>query len=1077
MDSLAPGTYHDQISGRSSTIQDQYREEARAFLSEHGSSWEQTYGLNPEQLAGLIDPKNAYLLEAIGGPESLASILNTDIKGGLGGAQLTENEEKIRISHYDVNRIPEKKSKSLFKIILETLNDKILIILIVAAIISLALGIYEAVGTDPEYFEGKEIPKVDYVEGVAILIAVVIVTLVGSLNDWNKERQFVKLNRKKEDRQVEVLRDGHNQQIPVQDVLVGDIIVVQPGDVLPVDGVLLRGYDLACDESSATGESDTLKKYNAATVMTRLENPVDSSGQQLSPHDKKLDCFMLSGAKVLEGTGEYLATGVGKHSMYGRILISLRVDNEITPLQVKLNRIADGIAKFGVVSALLLFIVLFIRFLVEITKGHLKDLTPSLKGSRFMDIFIVAITVIVVAVPEGLPLAITLSLAFATTRMIKDNCLVRVLKSCETMGNANTVCSDKTGTLTQNSMTVVAVDTGKLQWLMEEGKPTLSPELSNLIAESVFLNSTVYEEAGSPETLIGSKTESALVNFARNELDYGVGQLDEYRNKHNVSRVVPFDSGRKYMMTFIPLEAPNTYRILVKGAAEIVLGKTVDFPGKQDVQAQIDNYASKALRVISLAYKDMEFSEDPQSIDLAEFDFGHLDFIAIMGIQDPLREGVQEAVAKCQHAGVVVRMVTGDNVATAKAIALNAGILIEGDKDAIVMEGPNFRKLTPEDMKVVVPHLRVLARSSPEDKRILVEYLKAQHEIVAVTGDGTNDAPALRLADVGFSMGVSGTEVAKEASDIIIMDDNFASIVKALKWGRTVNDAVKKFLQFQLTVNVTAVVLTFVSAVSNKENESVLTAVQLLWVNLIMDTLAALALATDPPSESVLDRPPDPRKASLITFGMWKMILGQSVFQLAVTFTLHFAGPQLFGYTPEEMDMNRKDEFAAFVFNTFVWMQFFNMWVNRRLDNRQNIFEGIFRNKFFIPIMGVIAGFQVLIMFVGGAAFSVKRQTGGQWATAVICGIISIPVGGLIRLVPNWVLERYYPRWLVHPVLIAFDYVWKGLVLLCWPIKFVFGALFSSIARLFRRKSSDDDDTVNDVTEVEVVTPDSKALK
>ena len=1079
-----------------------------------------TYSLNSEQLGLLVDPKNPWILDAMGGPESLAKILNSSTKSGLAGTQLTENELAQREKIYGQNILPEKKTAGLFRIMLMTLDDKVLLILIAAAFISLALGLYEQFGQPPEYDpDGNEVPKVDWVEGVAILVAVAIVTIVGSVNDWQKERQFVRLNRKKEERMIEVFRDDGQRQVLIDHIVVGDIIMVQPGDILAVDGIVLTSNDIECDESSVTGESDTMKKCGAEESMKRLNDGIRA---------KKADCLMISGAKVLQGTGSYLVTGVGANSMWGKTMMSLRTGSEVTPLQEKLNRIADGIAKFGVWSALILFIVLFIRFLVEISgDNRYSGLTSSQKGNKFMDIFIVAVTIIVVAVPEGLPLAVTLALAFATTRMVKDNCLVRVLKSCETMGGATSVCSDKTGTLTQNKMTVVKSLLGMQTWeidlsaqqletdegIKKKKKSTIFSGIGNLFSsnskrpetammdsasaeveldlqgeqakhldiedasspfitllrDSLSLNASVYENPDDPKELVGAKTEIALVNYARLHAGVPIGKLQSYRSSRSVVYVLPFDSSRKYMLTIVKL-GENQYRMLIKGAAEIVMRLSdqvltdTDFATAsistyaEKLKSSIDNYADSALRCIATAYKDFQVTRevDWSQMNSSMLEVENLTFVGIFGIQDPLRHGVREAVLQCQRAGVVVRMVTGDNIRTARAISVNANIISdEPDEDTVVMEGPAFRELDDIEAIKICQKIRVLARSSPQDKRRLVQLLKDQGETVAVTGDGTNDAPALRLADVGFSMGISGTEVAKEASDIIIMDDNFASIVNALKWGRTVNDAVKKFLQFQLTVNVTAVTLTFISSVASSDNSSVLTAVQLLWVNLIMDTLAALALATDAPTDAVLDRLPDNRKVSLITPTMWKMIFGQAIYQLAVTFVLHFAGEQLFDYRDPNSD--DKERLSSLVFNTFLWMQFFNMFVNRRLDNKNNLFVGIHKNPFFPIIALIISGFQVIIMFFGGVAFSVKRQTPGMWATAIICGFCSIPVGMLTRFIPNWLVLKLYPRRLWHWFIFGLDSIEAGFMWLIWPVTWLCSQLFKQIKRLFGFSAEDDD--------------------
>jgi Ca2+-transporting ATPase len=728
--------------------------------------------------------------------------------------------------------------------------------------------------------------------------------------------------------------------------------------LVPVDGVLIDGFNVKCDESQATGESDIIRKRPSDDVYAAIQN-----------HEslKKMDPFIQSGARIMEGVGTYMATSTGIYSSYGKTLMSLNEDPEMTPLQAKLNVIATYIAKLGGAAGLLLFLVLFIEFLVRLPKLP-EGTTPAQKGQNFLEIFIVVVTIIVVAVPEGLPLAVTLALAFATTRMLKDANLVRHLKACEVMGNATTICSDKTGTLTQNKMQVVAGTVGVSHQFgsahpgspgsSDEGSDVdtgsevpaadlvakLSAPVKDILLQSIALNSTAFEgEVDGEMTFIGSKTETALLLFARAHL--GMGPVSQERDNATTLQLVPFDSGRKCMGIVVQLPGGGA-RLYVKGASEILLAKctrtlsnlsiddSVTGLAKQDantVGKLIEKYASRSLRTIGICYRDFDIwppkgarRGDGGGNDVEFQDvFQDMAFVAMVGIQDPLRDGVYESVKLCQKAGVVVRMVTGDNKLTAQAIAKECGIL---QPNSIIMEGPDFRNLTKRQQEEIIPQLHVLARSSPEDKRILVKRLKEKGETVAVTGDGTNDAPALKMADVGFSMGIAGTEVAKEASAIILMDDNFASIVKALKWGRAVNDAVKRFLQFQLTVNITAVVLTFVTAVSSTSEKSVLTAVQLLWVNLIMDTLAALALATDPPQESVLDRKPEPRGSSIISITMWKMIIGQALYQLAITFLLYYGSPKGILPLPGPDDIPASDQINTLVFNTFVWMQIFNQW-------------------------------------------------------------------------------------------------------------------------------------------------------
>ncbi|KAK1753752.1 hypothetical protein QBC47DRAFT_387062 [Echria macrotheca] len=1045
------------------------------------------FAFSPGQLSKLLNPKSLDAFYALGGLAGLEKGLRTDIKSGL---SVDETDVDGVVTFQDVapkntppygangntvpvpngdnpaglppppssapgtpfadrkrvfrdNRLPEKKSKTLLQLAWITYNDKVLILLTIAAVVSLALGLYQTFGVQHE--DGT--PKVEWVEGVAIMVAIVIVVVVGTLNDWQMERQFNKLNQKHNDRTVKVVRSGKSVEISVFDVMVGDVMHLSTGDLVPVDGIFISGHGVKCDESSATGESDLLKKVGGDEVFAALQE-VANGGNPRSDLEK-LDPFIISGSKINEGTGTFLVTAVGVNSSYGRITMAMQTEQEDTPLQKKLNSLADWIAKLGSGAALLLFIVLLIKFCAELP--HNSD-TPAQKGQTFLRLFITSVTVVVVAVPEGLPLAVTLALAFATTRMMRDNNLVRVLKACETMGNATTVCTDKTGTLTQNKMTVVATTLGKstsfggTEAPLEEPdeKPTvantvsnvpvaeftksLGSELKQLLVQSNAVNSTAFEgDVDGEQTYIGSKTEVALLTFTRDHL--GAAPVQEERSNANIEQVVPFDSAVKYMATIVKL--PNgKFRAYVKGASEILLAqctKVITNPESEDLATTdltdedremlsetITSYAGQTLRTIGSSYRDFE-SWPPQELQGAteltakEFNKVHKDMtlVAIYGIKDPLRPTVKDAIKDCQRAGVVVRMVTGDNLLTGKAIAKECGIYTP-EKGGIAMEGPVFRRKSEEELKKLVPQLQVLARSSPEDKRILVKTLKDLGETVAVTGDGTNDAPALKMADIGFAMGIAGTEVAKEAAAIILMDDNFASIVKGISWGRAVNDAVRKFLQFQLTVNITAVVLTFVSAVASSEEESVLNAVQLLWVNLIMDTFAALALATDPPSHSILDRKPDRKSASLITTRMYKMIFGQAICQLAISLCLHFGGSSLLGY-----DMSNQsdiDHHKTLVFNTFVWLQIFNELNNRRLDNKLNVFEGITKNWFFLVINAIMIGGQVLIIFVGGQAFKIVPLNGKEWGMSIGLGAISLPWGAIIRKVPDRWAEVLIPH-------------------------------------------------------------------
>jgi Ca2+-transporting ATPase len=577
---------------------------------------------------------------------------------------------------------------------------------------------------------------------------------------------------------------------------------------VPADGVLIRGHQVKCDESSATGESDPVDKSAIDTTRPGGSHEIDP--------------FILSHTKVVEGVGAFVVLATGTKSSYGRILLSLDTDPGFTPLQIRLSNLAKNIARFGALAALVLFIILFIKFCVGLRNS---TESASEKGQSFLNVFILALTVVVIAVPEGLPLAVTLALSFATTRMMKDNNLVRQLRACETMGQATDICSDKTGTLTQNEMTVVSgffnatsqfndrastpdipVEENSLS--VARCMSNLSGQSRSLLRQSIVINSTAIEsQYDGGRQFLGSQTEAALLRFSQDYLE--LGQLDYDRASAEVVDLLPFDASRKYMVTVVKL-ASGLYRSYVKGAPEILLEKcvaTIAQPmqelgtspiteeGIEQIRQTISQYASRSLRTIAVCFRDVEhlpFLDEQETVNFEEL-MEELTFQGILGLRDPLRADAWCAVDTSHKAGLTVRMVTGDNLLTARAIAEECGII--NSPDDLVMEGDKFRALGELQQKELVLRLKVLARSRPDDKRVLVQRLKDLGRVVAVTGDGTNDAPALAAADIGFSMGISGTEIAREASSIVLMDDTFSSIVKAIMWGRAVSDAVKKFLQ------------------------------------------------------------------------------------------------------------------------------------------------------------------------------------------------------------------------------------------------------------------------------------------
>lgn len=694
--------------------------------------------LTPSSLYALIDPKNVAHLRSLGGTQALLRGLGSDPKHGIVSDATAAPSSAIslddRVRVYGVNRVPERKSKSLLELMWLAYQDKVLLILSVAAIVSLALGLYQDLGTPPDTYQSTSCPnntcvqpQVDWVEGVAITVAIFIVVIVGSLNDYQKERQFRKLNAQKEERSVKCIRDGTERLMSVYDVVVGDVCILEPGEIVPVDGIFLAGHNVRCDESGATGESDAMKKAS-------YDDLVRDSGGDLDGK-LKADPFLLSGSKVLEGVGTYLVTGVGERSFHGKIMMSLRGDGENTPLQLKLNRLAELIAKLGSAAGGLLFGALMIRFFVAL--GTDPDRSANDKAQNFIQILIIAVTVVVVAVPEGLPLAVTLALAFATRRMTKQNLLVRVLGACETMANATVICTDKTGTLTENRMSVVAGTIGvHLKFadrlaenrqrsnanadLEEEAEDVdgvkedeeklstpppspsrrrrgrldfscdmanvnehLSPPLRELLNQSISINSTAFEgtdEHGNQGTFVGSKTETALLTFAR-----GL-EWDDYkrvRDGADVVQMVPFSSDRKSMGVVI--KHGKGYRILLKGASEVLAKlctrhvvvdenvstgdelKVHDFTDetRANISRSIIFYANQSLRTIALCSADVPVWPPPGAKVDAQGEVSYEDFardltlVAITAIEDPLREGVSKSVATCQKAGVAVKMVTG----------------------------------------------------------------------------------------------------------------------------------------------------------------------------------------------------------------------------------------------------------------------------------------------------------------------------------------------------------------------------------------------------------------------------------
>ncbi|OMO65525.1 Cation-transporting P-type ATPase [Corchorus olitorius] len=980
------------------------------------------YNIGLEQLASMTRDHKLSALRQYSGVEGLSELLKTDLQTGISG---DDADLLNRRNAFGSNTYPRKKGRSFWRFLWEAWQDLTLIILIISAGVSLGLGIKT---------EGL---KEGWYDGGSIFFAVFIVIVVTATSDYRQSLQFQNLNEEKRNIQLEVMRGGRTVKISIYDVVVGDVVPLKIGDQVPADGVLITGHSLAIDESSMTGESKIVHK------------------------DQK-EPFLMAGCKVADGVGTMLVTGVGINTEWGLLMASISEDTgEETPLQVRLNGVATFIGVVGLVVAVSVLLVLLVRYFTGNTEDP-DGTTQFIKGTtKFDDAFndvvkiftiavlpaarsgslafqcraatarIVQVTIVVVAVPEGLPLAVTLTLAYSMRKMMADKALanldmqVRRLSACETMGSATTICSDKTGTLTLNEMTVVEAYVGKKKINPPADSSQLHSSVVSLLNEGVAMNSTgnvfVPKDGGDVE-ISGSPTEKAILSWA---VKLGM-EFDVVRSAFKVLHVFPFNSEKKRGGVAVQQSnSDSEVHIHWKGAAEMVLASCsgyLDTDGclqsideeKEFFKAAIDEMAASSLRCVALAYRLFEKEKiptDEESLSGWVLPEDSLVLLAIVGIKDPCRPGVKDAVRICTDAGVRVRMVTGDNIQTAKAIALECGILSSAE-DAIeptIIEGRVFRALSEKEREQVAKKITVMGRSSPNDKLLLVQALRKGGDVVAVTGDGTNDAPALHEADIGLSMGIQGTEVAKESSDIIILDDNFASVVKVVRWGRSVYANIQKFIQFQLTVNVAALVINVVAAISS--GDVPLNSVQLLWVNLIMDTLGALALATEPPTDNLMHRTPVGRREPLITNIMWRNLLIQALYQVTVLLTLNFLGLSILHLKDDSDRKHAVQVKNTLIFNAFVMCQIFNEF-NSRKPEEINCFKGVTKNYLFMAIVGVTFVLQIIIIeFLGNFTSTVKLNW-KLWLVSLGIGIFSWPLAIVGKLIPvsKTPLAAYFTR-------------------------------------------------------------------
>lgn len=869
---------------------------------------------------------------------------------GLTDAEVLESRKK-----YGVNILTPPEKEPLWKQFLEKFTDPLIIILMIAGVLSIGISFYEYFGLN----EGFTV----FFEPIGIFVAILLATGLAFYFELKADKEFAILNQVNDDELVEVIRNCNATQIPKKDVVVGDVVIINTGAEVPADGELLECVSLNVDESTLTGEPMCHKSVD--------EKDFDPDATYPTNH-------VLKGTKVMEGHGIFRVTAVGDKTENGKVFVAAQIDDSVkTPLNEQLDGLSDLITKLSYGFAALVVIGRLLIYFLGDNSMEWAHITAYV-----LQTLMIAVTLIVVAVPEGLPMAVTLSLAYSMRRMLKTNNLVRKMHACETMGATTVICTDKTGTLTQNQM---SVEEAQFYGLANQALGT--DETSRLIKEGIALNSTASLDLSNPDkpVVLGNPTEGALLLWLRNN---GI----DYRNLKedaNVVEELPFSTERKYMATVVDSAQLEGKKILyVKGAPEIIrsLCKQIDKNVNiADIDRQLTDYQNRAMRTLGFAYQVLNDSD--MAIADGKVVADNLTFMGIVAIADPVRKDVPAAVQKCMAAGINVKIVTGDTPGTAKEIGRQIGLWTKKDSDSAIITGAEFEKLSDDELDKKVLGLKIIARARPLDKKRLVESLQRNNQVVAVTGDGTNDAPALKAAHVGLSMG-DGTSVAKEASDITIIDNSFSSICRAVMWGRSLYQNIQRFLLFQLTVNVAACFIVLVGAFMG--TESPLTVTQMLWVNLIMDTFGAMALASLPPSQSVMKDKPRDRKAFILTKPMMKDILGVGgfFFLLLVVFfyifqhteitqmtdLLHCKLGEANGLSPYEQTL---------LFSIFVWTHLWYMFNTRSFETGKSFFQ-LKMSKEFFTIVAIIFIGQIVIVEVLYDFFNCTPMKLIDWVIIVV---------------------------------------------------------------------------------------------
>lgn len=871
---------------------------------------------------------------------------------------LTRKEVSASREKHGVNIITPPEKTSVWRLFLDKFRDPLIIILLVAGVMSIGISCYEYWGLNQQASV--------FFEPVGIFLAILLATGLAFIFEYKADKEFAILNQVNDEEPVEVIRESNVCRIPRKDVVVGDTVILSAGEEVPADGELLEAVMLSVDESTLTGEPICHKTTDHALF--------DKDATFPSNH-------VLRGTKVMDGHGVMRVYAVGDSTENGKVYEAARIDDSVkTPFDEQLEHLGVLISKGAYAFAIAVVVGRIMMFFLE---------SPEFSWLPFLTYFLqtlmIAVTLIVVAVPEGLPMAVTLSLAYSMRRMLKTNNLVRKLHACETMGSATVICTDKTGTLTQNRMQVRYAD-------------FCGDFPAEVIYEGIAVNSTAQLDFSSKlPQVVGNPTEGALLIWL---LDKNI----DYRDlRASTQRLVelPFSTDRKFMATEVR-SANGRHYLYVKGAPEIVYGmcKGLNNISEHELEAQLLKYQNQAMRTLGFAYQ--ELSDDEASIEDNKIVAANLTFLGIVAISDPVREDVPEAVNEVINAGITVKIVTGDTPGTAKEIGRQIGLWDDTiDNAGNLITGAEFAMLSDSEVRDRVGELKIIARARPMDKKRLVEMLQSRGEVVAVTGDGTNDAPALKSAHVGLSMG-DGTSVAKEASDITIIDNSFSSIGRAVMWGRSLFGNIQRFILFQMTVNVVACLIVLCGAFMGLQ--SPLTVTQMLWVNLIMDTFAAMALASLPPSVSVMKEKPRPRNSAIITPSMWKFILGTGgiFFILLVGLLYYLEHTSLnsltqIGSLKIGVERGLSPYELSLFFTIFVFLQFWNMFNARAFHTRRSAFH--FKDcEGFILIAIIIFIGQILIISVGGEFFNVVPLKFSDWFIIVTSTSLVLWIGELIRL-------------------------------------------------------------------------------